>query len=218
MEHTIMIKSCFSRAMLLFVLLVGGLLSASRASAHEHRDVGKYTFVVGFLNEPAFEGELNAMSVRITNTETKLPVEGLEKALKAQLIFGSEQRDMELRPVFRDPGHYKAHFYPTAAGDYTFRFFGDIEGTQIDEKFTSKPGGFNSVQAPSELQFPAKVPANAELSSQLAAAQSSARTATMLGGGGLLFGLVSLGMALAALRHRGTRAQLGEPSVARSSR
>lgn len=211
-------NSRFFRAFLLVMLVVGGFFSVSSASAHEHRDVGSYTFVVGFLNEPAFEGELNGMSVEITNAETKQPVEGLEKTLKAQVIFGAEQRDMTLTPVWNEPGHYKAHFYPTAAGDYTFRFYGDIEGAQVDESFTSKPGGFNAVQAPAELQFPASVPAASELSTQLAAAQSSARTATMLGGAGLLFGLVGLGVATVALRGRGSRANVGEPTVARSSR
>jgi hypothetical protein len=213
-----MINSRYVRFCLLVVLLAGGFLGVRKASAHEHRHVDKYEFVVGFLNEPAFEGELNAMSVRITNAETKQPIEKLETALKAQLIFGSEQRDMELKPVFNDAGHYKAHFYPTQSGAYTFRFYGDIEGTQIDEKFTSKPGGFNEVQAPAELQFPAKVMSNAEIGAQVAAAQSSARTATMLGGGGLLLGLAGLGLGLAALRRRGAGQGVGEPSVARSSR
>lgn len=210
-------NSRFFRVLLLVMLLVGGFFSVSTASAHERRAVGEYTFVVGFLNEPAFEGELNAMSVRITNTATQQPVEDLEQTLKAELIFGAEQRDMTLTPVFNDPGHYKAHFYPTASGDYTFRFYGDVAGSQIDERFTSKPGGFNAVQAPAALQFPASVPAAAELSTQLAAAQSSAQTATLLGGAGLLFGLVSLGVAILALRGRSGRATLSEPSAARSS-
>ena len=34
--------------------------------AHETRDVGELQFVVGFLNEPAFEGQLNGVSVRIS--------------------------------------------------------------------------------------------------------------------------------------------------------
>jgi hypothetical protein len=214
----LMMNSRYVRCCLLVVLFASGFFGVRSAAAHEHREVGKYEFVVGFLNEPAFEGELNAMSVRITNEETKQPVEKLEAALKAQLIFGSEQRDMELTPVFNDPGHYKAHFYPTKAGAYTFRFYGDVEGTQIDEKFTSKPGGFNEVQAPAALQFPAKVMSNGEISTQMAAAQSSAQTATLLGGGGLLLGLISLGLAFVAMRNRGARSVVNEPSVARPSR
>ena len=50
------------------LLLAAGALIAGNGlvSAHEHRTVGDYTFVVGFLNEPAVQDELNAASVRIT--------------------------------------------------------------------------------------------------------------------------------------------------------
>ena len=37
--------------------------------AHEGRDVGDYKFVVGFINEPAVEGMLNGVSIRITSTD-----------------------------------------------------------------------------------------------------------------------------------------------------
>ena len=41
-------------------------LCAAVAAAHEHRNVHEYNFVVGFIQEPAFEGLLNTVSVRIT--------------------------------------------------------------------------------------------------------------------------------------------------------
>lgn len=42
------------------------LLAAGTALAHEPRDVQDYNLVVGFLHEPAFEGLLNAVSLRVT--------------------------------------------------------------------------------------------------------------------------------------------------------
>lgn len=53
------------------ILLVAviGILSATLASpalAHEGRDVGDYNFVVGFLREPAYEGQLNGVSLVVT--------------------------------------------------------------------------------------------------------------------------------------------------------
>ena len=50
-------------ALCLFALMLG------TAQAHEHRTVHEYMFVVGFIQEPAFEGLLNAVSVRITKME-----------------------------------------------------------------------------------------------------------------------------------------------------
>lgn len=54
----------------LLVALVGVLAAttSSPASAHEGRQVGDYNFVVGFIREPAYEGQLNAVSLIVTNT------------------------------------------------------------------------------------------------------------------------------------------------------
>ena len=41
-------------------------LSLGTAAAHEPRDIEDYNLVVGFLNEPAFEGMLNGVSLRVT--------------------------------------------------------------------------------------------------------------------------------------------------------
>lgn len=201
---------------LIAVALLSALLLPVAASAHEHRDVGQYKFVVGFINEPAFEGEQNGIWVSITDKTTQTPMENLAETLKAQVIYGEQQLDLALEPAWNEKGVYTADFYPTSAGDYTFRFFGDVNGTAIDETFTSSPEGFSSVQPTSALQFPAKVPAATELRSELAAALSMARTATILGGAGLAFGLISLLAALGALRGRRTPAALDERSAART--
>ncbi len=198
------------------VALLSALLLPVAASAHEHRDVGQYKFVVGFINEPAFEGEQNGIWVSITDKTTQTPMENLAETLKAQVIYGEQQLDLALEPAWNEKGVYTADFYPTAAGDYTFRFFGDINGTAIDETFTSSPEGFSRVQPMTALQFPAKVPAATELSAELAAARSMALTATILGGASLAFGLISLLAALGALRGRRTPAALDERSAART--
>ncbi len=53
---------------ILIVALIGILSTSlsSPASAHEGRQVGDYNFVVGFLREPAYEGQLNAVSLIVT--------------------------------------------------------------------------------------------------------------------------------------------------------
>jgi hypothetical protein len=145
----------------------------SGASAHEHRDVadGQYSLVVGFLDEPAFTGEKNGLDLRVAKhdpaaagaettegeeavEEEGTPVVGLEDTLKAEVIYGDQKMELTLEPRFQAPGAYDAHFFPTAAGDYTFRIYGDIEGAAIDETFTSSPEGFSSVQAREDLEFP----------------------------------------------------------------
>ncbi len=185
------------------VLLSGALVLPGAAFAHEHREIGDYVFVVGFLNEPAFQGEQNGISVTITRKDTGEPVAGLAETLKAEVIMGAEQREMTLHQAWGDTwgeqGHYTAPFYPTAAGDYTFRFFGEIEGARVDDTFKSGPGRFNGVQAPSSVQFPAVEPTTAEVKAELAGARVVAFagfTAGLLG----LMGSVAL-----LLRSRRTR-------------
>ncbi|MEX2446065.1 MAG: hypothetical protein WD734_01910, partial [Dehalococcoidia bacterium] len=43
-----------------------GLAAPRIAQAHESRDVGPYNFVVGWMAEPAIEGEKNGIDLRIT--------------------------------------------------------------------------------------------------------------------------------------------------------
>ena len=55
-----------TRAALLLTVLFT-VLGTGTVLAHEGRDVGDYNFVVGFINEPAVEGMLNGVSLRITS-------------------------------------------------------------------------------------------------------------------------------------------------------
>lgn len=124
------------------------------ASAHETRTVGAdYEFVVGFINEPAIEGDTNGISVRITKGGQ--PVLGAADTLKAQVSTGDQVKDLTLTPAFGEDGLYESVFIPTQPGDYSFRFAGTLEGVAVDETFTSSPEGFDSVKPRSELEFPA---------------------------------------------------------------
>lgn len=185
---------------------------AGTASAHEGRKLvnGRYTAVVGFLNEPAFEGQLNGLSLSVVDETQKTaqgqdkPVEGLEKTLKAEVLFGGGKKlELTLRTRFGQPGKYAAYFEPTKAGQYTFHIYGQIEGNAIDERFESGPGRFKDVQSLAPLQFPeqrATVPA--DLQRRLDAADSAASLARSIGIAGLLTGLLGLATGILALRRR----------------
>jgi hypothetical protein len=202
------------------VVLVGlalTFLAPGSASAHERRTVGgDYTFVVGFLKEPAFEGETNGIDLRVSKAGDQ-PVEGLEKTLKAEVVVGGATLPLEFKPRFRVPGAYDANFVPTRPGTYIFHFSGSVEGTPVDERFESGPGRFNDVEAVAPLQFPDKVPAGVEVQRALAAAEGRAATATMLATIGLVAGLAGLALAAWALlsRRAAPTAAPAAPSAAR---
>jgi len=172
-------------------------VGAGAALAHESRDVGEYTFVVGFLDEPVYAGLKSGLELRITAGEA--PVDGAQETLEAEVTFGDQTRALEISPSFGEPGAYRSVFFPTAAGSYTFRIFGEIEGTAIDESFTSGPDTFGDVLDTAGGQFPVVYPATADLARDAEAGAGAATMATIalgLGAAGLLAGLVALGITL----------------------
>lgn len=181
------------RLQLALVLALGlTLLFTQIALAHERRTVGKYEFVVGFINEPAYTNLPNAIDLRVTDTETKKPVEGLEKTLKAEVTCGGKTMPVQLRARFGQPGAYAGDFVPTKAGTYIFHFTGEIEGLRIDEKFESGPGRFNDVQATTALEFPEKITAPLDMAAQVKAAQDAAASAQTLAYAGIGAGVLGL--------------------------
>ncbi|GIW12387.1 MAG: hypothetical protein KatS3mg061_3444 [Dehalococcoidia bacterium] len=207
------------------------LSSTGAALAHERRNVGPYTFVVGFINEPAFSDMLNGVDLRITQTATGEPVTGAEQTLKVTVMQGSDSRELSLRARFNQPGAYVADFVPTRPGQYRFRFTGTIAGTPINELFESGPGRFNDVEDAAKLKFPAPAAAPAQdtsaqltqlarqvatLERTLQETQGAASNAQLFGLAGTVIGLVGLGVGVWALT-RGRREQpTGQPAQQRA--
>lgn len=164
------------------LVLLFAVLLPLVASAHERREVadGQYRMVVGFLDEPAFAGLKNGLDLRVEKLdpaeaspvaespageqgtpvagspaeEQGTPVEGLADTLKTEVIYGDQTMELELTPAYGEPGVYESVFFPMATGTYTFHIYGEIEGTPIDESFTSSPEGFSEVEPIEPLQFP----------------------------------------------------------------
>lgn len=228
----------FRRAVLLTAVFAAALAAVgspiSPAAAHERRTVaGTYTFVVGFITEPALLEIPNGIDLRITNSQTNEPVAGVEKTLKAEIIVGNESKTVDLKARFGQQGAYTAEVIPTRTGTWVFRFFGDIAGTPVNERFESGPGRFNDVQATSDLQFPVKVPTLGELAAAtsrsngageagaqpaapdvqqaLDEAESAKNTATTFGVIGIATGLVGVALALWSLTRRRSTSVGAEP-------
>jgi hypothetical protein len=204
---------------LLVLPVVLALMAPGAALAHERREVGPYTFVVGFINEPAWQGHLNGIDLRVTRTATGEPVTGVEQTLKASIQHGGGQpREFPLRTRFNMPGAYTADVIPTQAGTYIFTFAGTIEGNQVNQRFESGPGRFNNVETTDRLQFPVAIPAGATLAGSVqeaearaAAAEARASQAQAFGTGGIVLGILGVvlggGSLLASRRNNGSVAQ-----------
>ena len=208
-------------------LPVGGallalLLMPAVASAHEQRDVGSYHFVVGFLNEPAIQDQMNSIDLTVTNPADKSPVTGLEKTLKAEVIVGGNAKSMPLTLANRGsalPGKYAGYFMPTATGSYTFHITGAINGQQVDQKFESGPNTFSDVEPLANYQFPDKLTDAATLQSQVGDAQSAATQSRTLGILGLIVGAIGVAVGaygLSRRREAGVTGRATAPSPGRA--
>ena len=183
----------------IMILTALAVATTAVALAHGDEEVGDYKLVVGFFNEPAYEGGVNAASIRVTRSDDSagmsgstgmsgmshsddaVGVEGLDQTLQVEVTYvpTSTSKTMDLLAVYGDPGHYVAYFIPTAPGHYRFRLIGTIEANEIDETFESMAGGgeFDDVRSQTGLHFPEPRPSLRELESAVRGAQDMAQQA-----------------------------------------
>jgi hypothetical protein len=150
------------------------LLVAGVADAHIVKTFGQYTVALGWLHEPTYVGEQNAVQVVIKDAAGKAITDLNDGDLKVTVGVGGQTSDpLPLLNTF-DPdtglgvaGDYEAPIIPTAPGDYTFHLSGTIDGTPVDETATSSDSTFNSVIDATGIQFPNQLPALTDIITRL---------------------------------------------------
>ena len=203
---------------------------AGPAAAHQGKQVGRYRFVVGFGDEPAYAGQKNSVQLLLSNAAGK-PVTDLGDTLKVMIMVGNQTQDLSLEPFFEvgefgTPGDYRAFFIPSTTGSFTFHFHGTINGQKVEQDFKSGPNTFSNVEDPVKAAFPKlNQPSTAQIAQRLdretarlddsssgarAAANASDRRArqtasrvtvlSILGPFGLVLGLIGMVMTGIALR------------------
>jgi hypothetical protein len=160
------------------------VLAASAVAAHVVKQVGPYTVAIGWLREPTYVGEQNAVQVVIHDANGQPVADLTPDDLKVVVSTGSATSDpMSLVPTYDEdtglgtPGDYEAPLIPTVLGDYTFHVTGTIHETSIDETVTSSESTFDSVVEPSGIQFPDQLPAMGDVVTRLDRVDSRAQTA-----------------------------------------
>jgi hypothetical protein len=212
-------------------------LAAAPASAHAEKKAGRYSFVVGFGDEPAFAGQPNSLQVVISRDgKPATDLAGQLDGLMAHAFYGTKADPkldkimLPLEPHFGDgwgtPGDYRSFFVPTQAGAYTVHLHGKLGAQKVDLVIPSGPNTFSNVNDPAKTAFPAiKDPSTGQLAQRLdreatrlsatvqdmtsaqAAVEDQAGQARLLALGGLLVGLVGLVVGGLAL------ARAGRPSA-----
>jgi hypothetical protein len=150
------------------------LLVAGVADAHIVKTFGKYTVALGWVHEPTYVGEQNAVQVVIKDASGKAITDLNDGDLKVTVSVGGQtSAPLPLLNTFDPdtglgiPGDYEAPLIPTAPGDYTFHLSGTIDGTAVDETATSSDSTFNSVVDATGIQFPNQLPALTDIITRL---------------------------------------------------
>ena len=180
--------------LVLLAALIFGTYGA--ALAHGQAQIGDYALEIGFHNEPVYQGDPNSLDLFVTNSKTNEKVNGLEKTLQAEIIFGSSKKQLTVMPQDGVDGGYTAAVIPTEVGDYTFHVWGTIESTPVEVSMTSSPTTFGSAEPKASYAFPAAEPALADLKAQAAAAASLAQIALIVGIVGAILGVGGLAVGL----------------------
>ena len=133
---------------------------AAPAVAHTTKDVGAYT-VHGRLGKRAdLRGAAQQRAAPAVRQATGKPYRSSPTRSRSRWSTASRRSSTRSRPTFDvdtgfgTPGDYRAWFFPTAPGDYTFHFTGTIGAQKVDESFKSGPTTFSTVEDPSDRAVP----------------------------------------------------------------
>jgi len=169
-----------------FTLLVNSNIFVQQASAHQTATFGNINIEVGWANEPSLAGQLNTVTVGVSNASDNKPVANAVEQLQATIKKGSETKLLDLVPQEQE-GLYGAEVIPGQVGQYELVLKGVVSGQNIDG---SVP--LDDVAYPKQLTFPASAETSAsqnqatsgvtdqltravtDLSSQVDAAKTSA--------------------------------------------
>lgn len=182
-------RICIS-AFVMFVCIIL-LASVPAAWAHTHRVLtinGQLVeFVVGWVVEPAYANEINAVDFwahYINSTcpqgtvSTSCPVYGLDQSLRVTVTLGGQSQTISFSPSLSNDvpplfyGEYTASLEPTVPGTVSFRIFGNIDGAAVNETFTCGPATYECVDPAFDIQFPQSTASGSDLQTALANAQS----------------------------------------------
>lgn len=150
------------------------MAAAAAAQAHVLKDFGIYNVALGWVVEPTYVGQVNAVQVVVKDKGGKAVTDLADGDLKVVVSVGGQQSSaLALNNKFDPdtglgvPGDYEAPITPTVPGDYTFHLTGSIHGQAVDETATSSDSTFNSAVEATDIQFPNKLPSLTEITTSL---------------------------------------------------
>lgn len=135
---------------MLLVVSLSIIFGFSSAYAHKKVTVENLDIEVGWQEEPALVGLMNAVTFEINENapDGQSGVKNTFKNLVATIKFGGLAKALDIDSD-SEAGHYHAKIIPTSRGSYTVLLKGDINGKMIDTEIP-----LDDVEDKSVLSFP----------------------------------------------------------------
>jgi hypothetical protein len=118
------------------------------AFAHQTVKFGDINIEVGWGNEPPLAGQLNSITVGVSNASDNAPVPNAVGQLQATIKKGSETKAIDLLPQEQE-GLYGAEVIPGQIGQYELVLMGTVNGQNINGSIP-----LDDASDPKELTFP----------------------------------------------------------------
>ncbi len=131
-----------------FALLVNSNVVVLPAFAHQTMNFGHIAIEVGWANEPSLAGQLNTITVGVSNASDNKPIPNAVGQLQATIKKGGETKAIDLLPQEQE-GLYGAEVIPGQIGQYELVLMGTITGQNVNGSIP-----LDDVSDPKELTFP----------------------------------------------------------------
>jgi hypothetical protein len=148
MKRTVLGVLTLAGALTLALLINSSSVVVPAAFAHQTMNFGNIAVEVGWGNEPSLAGQLNTITVGVSNASDNTPVPNAVGQLQATIKKGSETKAIELLPQ-EEEGLYGAEVIPGQIGQYELLLMGTIAGQNVNGSIP-----LDDVSDPKELTFP----------------------------------------------------------------
>jgi hypothetical protein len=118
------------------------------AFAHQTMNFGSINIDVGWANEPPLAGQLNTITVGVSNASDDKPIPNAVGQLQATIKKGGETKPLDLLPQEQE-GLYGAEVIPGQIGQYELLLMGTVSGQNVNGSIP-----LDDVSDPKELTFP----------------------------------------------------------------
>lgn len=138
--------------MCVLVLLAFSPLHPQQAFAHISKSFGNYIVEVGWNNEPALTGQINAVQVTVvkgSHVDTGQPVINALANMTTSVKFGTITKQIDFLPSPTVNGQYLSSLVPTKTGTYSLVLSGTIEGQSVNTEIPlDEVGSIDTISFP----------------------------------------------------------------------